>query len=190
MLENAFNRTLSDHGLDFFIGDGGLVGGPNPKDPQNHIAGQGDEPHNRGAEPCQKLHGRGDAHGHGLGMAQTDALGRQLTQYQRKESDNSDHQDKRECIGVGRENRSCAEALRQPQSQRGPAECTGQDSHKSDADLHRRQEGAGILCQCQCARGAPASHHRLFLQAGSPGRDDGDLGHRKHAVQSDQGEDE
>ena len=71
-------------------------------------------------------------------------------------------------------------------AERGAGESARQHADKGDADLHRRQELAGIGAKRQSAAGAldVAIDHRL--EASRPGRDDGELGHRQKAVHADE----
>ena len=73
-------------------------------------------------------------------------------------------------------------------AERRAGEGAGQDADKGDADLDRRQEPAGILRQPEGGGGARASVVGHRLQAGLAGRDDGQFGQSKEAVQADQKE--
>ena len=100
-----------------------------------------------------------------------------------------DHAEADRLGGVGLE-----PSKRQPLGDR-PAEAgarigAGEDADQRDADLHGRQEAAGIGGQLERASGAAAAALGHRLQPRLARRDDRQLAHRQHAVERDQREDE
>ena len=74
----------------------------------------------------------------------------------------------------------------QPLAERRAREGAGKHADQRDADLHGRQEAAGIGAELERAAGAahvPVDHR---LEPGRPGRDDRQLRHREQAVDDDE----
>ena len=76
----------------------------------------------------------------------------------------------------------------EPHAQRRAAECARQNADQRDADLHGRQEAAGIVGQRQGLRGAAFACLRHLLQPNAAGRHHRHLGHGKKAIQQEQAE--
>ncbi|MGX1065874.1 hypothetical protein AB7M39_005239 [Bradyrhizobium diazoefficiens] len=80
--------------------------------------------------------------------------------------------------------------LRQPLPERRAGERTREHADQRDADLHRREEFAGIGRQRQRAVGAAHALGGEQREAGRTGRDHGQLGHGEQAVDDDQDDDD
>jgi len=161
-------------------------------------AEQAEDQIGRGVEqPADRRRGtRDDGHGrcHGagqrLGMAERQALGRQLAHHDRE-------------IGNERDDEAEAERLRHPSwhteahqpsaeaaAEGRTGEGAGEDANQRDANLDRREEAPRILGKRQ--RGGRAGVARLGhgAQAAPPGGDDGEFREREDAVQQHQDQDE
>lgn len=159
------------------------------KKPEEHATGAVEEPDERGRDDRQEGHRRGHADRDAFSVAQCHLLRDQFAHDQADIGDHDHYTANTKGRGqVGGQAQGGKPGL-QTRAKGCPGQRTGQDTDRSDTDLYGREEPSGMLGQPQGHAGTTAFGLQRS-QPGGTGADDGKLGHRKHAVEDDQGQDD
>ncbi|MHC2563818.1 hypothetical protein ACVIVD_005812 [Bradyrhizobium liaoningense] len=125
-----------------------------------------------------------------FGIAQRHLFRHQLADDEGGVGDERDHEPDPDDVGNALGEAELEQPLRQPLSERCARECAGEHTDQRDADLHRRQELAGIGGQRQRPLGAAHALGRQQRQPRRTRRDHGQFGHGEQAVDDDQDDDD
>ena len=184
--DGAVMLGLGDQHLDLLVGDALLALLALAEQIEDGAAGNVEQPGQRCGDLGEHGHEGCGAHRDRLGIAQRDLLGNELADDQRDIGD--DRHDDADAEGAGHPvgNAIVDEQVAQALAERGAGEGAGEHADQRDADLHGRQEAAGIGAELERAAGAahvPVDHR---FQPGRAGRDDRQFGHGEQAVDDDE----
>ena len=178
--------ALGEQGAQLLLGDrlGGEAGQAEQVQHQRRRAAE--QPHRRGGEPRGPEDRPGQRGGQRLRPAQRELLRHQLAQHQGEIGGHHHHQRQRQRRGDAHRQGEPPQPPLHLRGHLGAAEHADEHADQGHAHLHRGQEALRVLGQPACARRAAhvlAFQHR---EAGTAGRNQGELAHREHAVDPDQ----
>jgi len=156
-LDHAGGLRFGDKRFDFLIGDRVLRLGRLPENPEYEPRGGVKQPHQRRCDPRDNGHRGRHPAGYGLSVSQREILWQKLPDDDRKIGDQADDDAVTHRIRNGERKSSGKENVFQALPQSGAGERSREDADKRYADLHRRQETAGVVGKGQGGRrAAPA----------------------------------
>ena len=186
-LDHTGRGAFDQHGVDLFFGDRRAFGFFHPHGAQQTACGGRQEPHKGLGRHSQHVDGSGHQTGKGFGVGLADALGHQLADHDREIGDGQHHK-----AGGGVARQGLRHAHRnQPHRQRARqsrfTHDTVEHADGGDADLDRRQKTGGVFAQFDSGGSTAVALIDEFLQPGLAGGDQGNLGHGKQAIETDEG---
>ena len=192
-VEDPLGRALPDQRLDLFLGDeAGGSGVLAPEDPQDPVAGAGQQLYQERRTSGDGVDGKRHEERDPLGKAQRQGLGHQFAEDQAQIGDGQDHDEDGGVVapGLGIGDRQRLDLRLQELDGPGASDGGGQGAHESDTDLDRGQKPVGLLLEP--VQGRRRARALAFDAVGTrPARGDyGDLRGREETVGQDQQEDD
>ena len=189
-VDHARLRPLVQQQPDLFLGRRRAVLRRHAEQAQQQVRRAREDEHDRRRDLRDHLHRARDDGRDALGVVQRDPLRHQLADDEREVRDREDDEEDGDAVRGRRDRPDACEDGRERVRELCAAIRAGEDADERDADLHRREEAVRAGRELDRGARAQVAVVGALLQPRLARRDDGELGHREHAVEHDQREDQ
>jgi hypothetical protein len=178
--------ALGDGEAHFLFGDAIAATFRNAQQLQDYGRRALENPREGPADACNDLQRPRHAHGDRFRRSQRHAFGDEFADDHRHRRDADHHEGDRDGRPMRRDTGHLVKHRSERRAQRGTAECARQDADERDADLHGRQETAGLIGEGQRMLGARLALGRHLLQPQTARRHHRHFRHGKKAIEQEQ----